>query len=105
MMRSMLIHWKTVTKSLREKTSHWRKHMPQQLRLGETLSLGERRFVAVVEFERQKFLIGGNGHGVSLLANLQTPSAGSSADEEVTTWAFGTEGGLVRIPSRVEEQI
>ncbi len=105
MMKSMLVHWKTVTKSLREKTSRWRKYQPQQLRLGETLSFGERRFVAVVEFERQKFLIGGNGSGVSLLANLQTPSAGTSAQEEVTTWAFGTGGGLVRVQGRVAEDL
>jgi len=101
----MLIHWKTVTKSLREKTSRWRKHMPQQLRLGETLSLGERRFVAVVEFERQKFLIGGNGNGVSLLADLQTLSAGTSVEEEIATWAVKTGGGLVRVQGRVAEEI
>jgi flagellar biogenesis protein FliO len=40
------------------------------LRLSETLSLGERRFVAVVEFERQKFLIGGTASSVCLLARL-----------------------------------
>jgi flagellar biogenesis protein FliO len=40
------------------------------LRLTETLSLGERRFIAVVEFERQKFLIGGTASSVCLLARL-----------------------------------
>lgn len=103
-MKSMLTHWKKVTQSLREKTSHWRKRLPQRLRLGETLSLGERRFVAVVEFERQKFLVGGNGNAVSLLANLQAPAA-TSVEEEIATWAFRTEGGLVRIPGRVAEKI
>ena len=41
------------------------------LRLTETLSLGERRFLAVVEFEQQKFLIGGTASSVCLLADLR----------------------------------
>lgn len=40
------------------------------LRLTETLSLGERRFLAVVEFQQQKFLIGGTASSVCLLAEL-----------------------------------
>jgi flagellar biogenesis protein FliO len=101
----MLTRWRTVTRSLCEKATHWRKHLPQRLRLGETLSLGERRFVAVVEFERQKFLIGGNGNAVSLLANLQAPPTGTPVEEEIATWAFRTGGGLVRIQGRVAEEI
>lgn len=41
------------------------------LRVAETLSLGERRFLAVVEFEQQKFLIGGTASSVCLLADLR----------------------------------
>jgi flagellar biogenesis protein FliO len=49
----------------------WGKRPERQLRLSESLSLGERRFLAVVEFERQKFLIGGTPNSVSLLAELR----------------------------------
>ncbi|HEY7098549.1 MAG TPA: flagellar biosynthetic protein FliO [Terriglobales bacterium] len=42
----------------------------RQLRLCETLALGEKRFVAVVQFERQRFLIGGTSTGVALLSEL-----------------------------------
>lgn len=42
----------------------------KQLRLCETLGLGERRFLAVVQFERQKFLIGGTGNSLALLTHL-----------------------------------
>lgn len=42
----------------------------KQLRVCETVSLGEKRFVAVVQIEGQKFLIGGGATGVSLLAEL-----------------------------------
>jgi flagellar biogenesis protein FliO len=42
----------------------------RRLRLSESLALGERRFVAVVEFERQRFLLGGTGQSLVLLAKL-----------------------------------
>jgi flagellar biogenesis protein FliO len=48
----------------------WGSHPARQLRLRETLALGERRFIAVVEFERQKFLIAGTGSSVAMLAAL-----------------------------------
>jgi flagellar biogenesis protein FliO len=40
------------------------------LRLCETLSLGEKRFVAVIQFETQQFLVGGSARSVNLLARL-----------------------------------
>jgi hypothetical protein len=41
-----------------------------QLRLAETVSLGEKRFVAIIHVEGRKFLIGGGTAGVSLLTQL-----------------------------------
>ena len=41
----------------------------------ETAGLGERRFVAVVQFERQRFLIGGSPSSVTLLAMLPDEEA------------------------------
>jgi flagellar biogenesis protein FliO len=43
---------------------------PRRLRLCESLSLGEKRIVAVIEFESQQFLVGGSAHSVNLLARL-----------------------------------
>lgn len=43
---------------------------PRRLRLCETLVLGEKRFVAVIEFEGQRFLVGGGAASVNLLARL-----------------------------------
>jgi hypothetical protein len=45
----------------------------KRLRVTETVSLGEKRFVSIVCVEDQEFLIGGGSAGVSLLAQL-TPS-------------------------------
>ncbi len=42
----------------------------RRLRVAETLSLGDKRFVAVVQVDHQEFLIGGSSSSVSLLARL-----------------------------------
>jgi flagellar biogenesis protein FliO len=45
-------------------------HPQRRLRLCENLSLGERRFVAVIEFEKARFLVGGTATSLALLARL-----------------------------------
>lgn len=42
----------------------------RRLRVCESLGLGERRFVAVVEFEQSRFLVGGTSGSLTLLAKL-----------------------------------
>ena len=42
----------------------------KQLRVVETVSLGEKRFVAIIHAEGHKYLVGGGATGVSLLAQL-----------------------------------
>lgn len=56
---------------------------PRRMRVCESLSLGEKRFVAVVQFETQQFLIGGGPASVNLLARL-----GETTDfaEVLTEW-------------------
>ena len=51
----------------------WRKPA-RQLQLRETLSLGNRGFVAVVRFREQQFLVGGTTNSIVLLAELTEPS-------------------------------
>lgn len=67
------------------------RHAPRRLRLCESLPLGERRFVAVVEFEQARFLVGGTSTSLVLLARLENradeiapPRANQSAMEEQT---------------------
>jgi hypothetical protein len=43
----------------------------RRLHLRESLSLGDRRFVAVVEFEGARFLLGGTPASLALLARLE----------------------------------
>lgn len=55
----------------------------RQLKLCETLGLGEKRFLAVVQIERQRFLIGGTATSVALLSELSTERwMGSQPAEE-----------------------
>lgn len=51
---------------------------PGRLRVAESVSLGEKRFVAVVELDGQQFLVGGGAATVSLLARLRPEAAAST---------------------------
>jgi flagellar biogenesis protein FliO len=50
---------------------------PRRLKLCETLSLGEKRLLAVVECENQRFLLAATSQNISLLQTL-----GASGDGE-----------------------
>ena len=54
----------------------------RRLRLCESLALGEKRSIAVVEFERQRFLLGISSSGISLLQCLDPAASGESAHAE-----------------------
>src|ERR1700676_1580597 len=45
------------------------------LSVRETAALGDRRFVSVIQFERQRFLIGSSPSSITLLSNLPDESA------------------------------
>jgi flagellar biogenesis protein FliO len=47
---------------------------PRRLRLCESLPLGDRRFVAVVEFDQERFLVGGTPSSLVLLSRLEDAS-------------------------------
>jgi len=60
------------------------------LRLCESLPLGERRFVAVIEFEQTRFLVGGTPSSLALLARLEpvadaSPASAPGAENRVAT--------------------
>ena len=55
----------------------------KNLRVCETVSLGEKRFVAVVQVDEERFLIGGSSSAVSLLTRLQeTKTFAAALDQE-----------------------
>jgi hypothetical protein len=58
---------------------------PRRLRLCESLPLGERRFVAVVEFERSRFLVGGTSGSLVLLARLGSGQMDEAEEEDAAS--------------------
>ncbi len=58
----------------------------RSLRVCETLSLGERRLLLVVQFEQRRFLIGATNQSISLLERLDDRSQASPGPEEFS-WA------------------
>lgn len=62
--------WKTLC-SLWQRILGSTRRPARRLRLSESLPLGERRFVAVVEFEESRFLVGGTSASLVLLARLE----------------------------------
>ncbi|MFI5110615.1 MAG: flagellar biosynthetic protein FliO [Terriglobales bacterium] len=59
--------WKTLANRARSKR--------KTLAVRETAALGDRRFVCVIQFERQRFLVGSSPSSVTLLAQLPDESA------------------------------
>jgi hypothetical protein len=57
-------------KGLWERVQRLSRRTPKRLRLCESLALGDRRFVAVVEFEAERFLLGGTPSSLVLLSRL-----------------------------------
>jgi flagellar biogenesis protein FliO len=56
----------------------------RRLRVAETLSLGTRGFVALIECGSEQHLIGGTAHSLALLTKLPSKSSslGSSCDRD-----------------------
>jgi flagellar biogenesis protein FliO len=63
------------------------------LQLSETLSLGEKRFLAIVTVENQRFLIAAAGQQISLLQRLPEASTDTSFNVTSNTTDSG-EGHL-----------
>ena len=90
--RAFETFWRTVVHRAR----------PQKaLRVAETASLGDRRFVAVVEFERQRFLIGASPSSITLLASL--PNLGNQDGACQETNRVGTEPRPAQVPADLNQ--
>jgi flagellar biogenesis protein FliO len=50
----------------------------KRLRVCETVALGDKRFVTIIQVDDKQFLVGGASNSVSLLAQLDKPAEFSS---------------------------
>ena len=64
-----------VWKNLLDRTNQLTRRTPRSLLLRETLSLGEKRFVAIIECDGRRFLVGGSSQAVTLLSRLPEQSS------------------------------
>jgi flagellar biogenesis protein FliO len=74
-----------------ERVSRLGRRAPRRLRLCESLPLGERRFVAVVEFEAERFLLGGTPSSMVLLSRLADCRKQEDGPAPETTLKLQTE--------------
>lgn len=74
---------------------------PRRLRLCESLPLGERRFVAVVEFDAARFLVGGTPSSLVLLSRLEDDGARAREKKKKVT---GSEAEAKRMGGGESEE-
>lgn len=60
----------------------------KRMRLCESVSLGDRRFVAVIQVDQERFLIGGSSTSVCMLTKLQ-PEERAGNSEARSEWGTG----------------
>jgi len=58
--------------------------IPRQLRLCENLQLGDRRFLSIIEFGKQRFLLGGTATSLAILATLPQPGSETASTAAYT---------------------
>jgi flagellar biogenesis protein FliO len=73
-----LASWRRLLAILWRRTFQIGRRVPRRLRLCESLSLGDRRFLAVIECEDSRFLVGGTSSSLALLARLDDGEESSS---------------------------
>jgi len=73
----------------------WHPRPQRRLRLCENLQLGDRRFLSVVEFGQQQFLVGGTANSLAMLAVLRSQTDCHPQEEDLPVWKC-VDGELVR---------
>ncbi len=63
----------------------------RRLRVAETVSLGEKRFVSIIEVDGVSFLIGGGTSNLALLAQLPAPNPQPGFSDALTQAADAQE--------------
>ena len=65
--------------------------MQKQLRICETVSLGDKRFVAVIQVDQERFLIGGAANSIAMLTRLQETTSFASTMKGLTEEGSGLQ--------------
>lgn len=77
--------------------------VPRRLRVAETVSLGEKRFVSILQVDGEQFLVGGSSSNVVLLAKLEAKAeAAEESSFESVFSRVGAGAGVVDSRSLAE---
>jgi flagellar biogenesis protein FliO len=75
--------------------------VPRRLRVAETVSLGDKRFVSILQVDGEQFLVGGSQSNIVLLAQLETkPEAKGANSFESVFSRVGSGAGDEAVDSR-----
>ena len=69
--------------------------VPRRLKVAETVSLGEKRFISILQVDGEQFLVGGSASNVVLLARLEVKpeSLGTGLFESILSRVESSPGG------------
>ena len=81
-LRDSVVKFRVWTVALWKRLLRLSSPTPKRLRLFESLPLGERRFVAVVEFDTARFLVGGTSSSLVLLSRLGDAEESAEAKQQ-----------------------
>ena len=96
--------WWWRTRGLWQRVLRLSRRAPRRLRLRESLPLGEHRFVAVIECEGLRLLIGGTPSSLVLLAHLERePGAAGGGTEPAPSGELKQSGELKKMAERRRE--
>ena len=96
-LRDSVVKFRVWTVALWKRLLRLSSPAPKRLRLFESLPLGEHRFVAVVEFDTARFLVGGTPSSLVLLCRLgdaEEPAEGKQQDS--LPWKALTTSARIR---------
>lgn len=88
--RSLVAAWQWLTVSSKKMLTV---RENRRLRVAETVSLGDRRFVVLLEADNQHYLVGASSAGVTLLTRLGTPQT-QPADNTLADSKISDEAGV-----------
>lgn len=85
--------WKWLTRNGRGVLT---RGVSRRLRVAETVSLGEKRFVSILQVDGEQFLLGGSPSNITLLARLESKPEipGRDSFESIFSRAWSDVGGV-----------
>lgn len=86
---TLLEAWKRLTRHSRDVLA---RGVSRRLKVAETVSLGEKRFVLILEVDSEQFLVGGTPSNIMLLAKLESKQVAIGAGPFESVFSRASSG-------------